>query len=226
MPFIVNPTPHSPPPLRSSKSVFGKGGDTTIDARRFDEEEVKQLVYLAQQGNEEAMNELLLMFIPFRRGLVWKFSINEFYSSKDVEDVRRQVDLCFTSAVLSYDPAYNSPAVVHIISKTRHDVLSFYRKEIAYQERHINYGGLSEVAADALLEGVVDQLDAVELKIDIINILKDCNDIDKLIFLKCFCEDKTQQEVAKELGVSRSFVQRSVARLRKMFEHLNDFNAV
>ena len=68
-------------------------------------------------------------------------------------------------------------------------------------------------------------IDAVELKIDIINILG-LNDIDKLIFLKCFCEDKTQQEVAKELGVSRSFVQRSVARLRKMFEHLNDFKAV
>ena len=48
------------------------------------------------------MNELLLMFIPFRRGLAWKFSINEFYY-KDVEDVRRQVDLCFTSAV-SVDP--------------------------------------------------------------------------------------------------------------------------
>lgn len=193
--------------------------------KKLEEQEVKRLVYLAQGGDEKAMQELIMAFRPFRRGLTWKFSINEFYSSKDVEDVRRQVDLCFTSAVLSYDPSYNSPAIVHIISKTRHDTLSFYRKEIAYQERFISYGGLSDIAPD-FMDSADDQLDAVELKIDIIDIIKTCKDIDKLIFIKYFCEDMTQQEVADSLGLSRSFVQRSTVKMKKMIEHLIDLDAV
>mgnify|MGYP000866051863 CR=1 FL=1 len=184
---------------------------------RLNESQVRRLVTLAQSGNHEAIKTLLRAFRPFRKRLANKFSINEFYKGSNVEDINRQVDFFFTSAVLDYDPSFNSPAILHIVSKTNRDMLDFYRKELIYQERFVSYGGLSDMPSGPMDDTVTD-IEMAEIRADIANALKGCRERDKKIFLLYFYEELTQEEIAVILGISRARVQRSIARTRKILQ--------
>ena len=181
-----------------------------IKLKKLTESQVKTLVKHSQAGDHGALKTLLKAFRPFRKRLARKFSINEFYGDDNVKDVHHQVDYFFISAILDYDPSYNSPATVHIVARTNLDMLNFYRKEVAYQDRFVTYGCLSDLSA--LPTGGLDDIEAAEMRIDIANALKRCEPIERQMFLLYYYEGMTQEEVASLLGVSRASVQRALSK--------------
>mgnify|MGYP000129397019 CR=1 FL=1 len=191
----------------------------------LNEQEIRRLIAEAQQGDAVALERIFREFKPFRYNLARRF----MGKGIENEDVMQEVDCAFIESVLDYDPSFNSPPKLHIVSKTSRCVLGFYRKELLHRNRFVPRGLLSEddIYWKALMASTASRqhpsFDVDDSRVDIAVFLEKLDPFDRVVFELAFEHGFTQCEIAESLGTYRSKVQRSLAttkvRLKEFLEH-------
>lgn len=163
-------------------------------------------VIRAQSGDEESLNNLFNQFQPFRTSLLNRFS----NKGLDNDDVRQQIDMFFVEAVLSYDHNKDDSPLRHIISKTRRDTWTYYRKEMGYFDprRIDDISAVDESDSSLVILEEDDIIDSIILRDAINKLPSNYQQVIKLYYFGHY----TQEEIADMLSVNQSSVNRTLKR--------------
>lgn len=81
-------------------------GSFANDYNIDEKEEIKNLVLVAQKGDQNAFGRLLEVYDPLISATVSRFKISGM-SDADEEDLRQEAVLAFYSALVAYDPSFS-----------------------------------------------------------------------------------------------------------------------
>lgn len=173
---------------------------------RLTDVETKELVFQAQQGDKEKLTELYNAFEDFRLNLAKSF----YGKGVDWEDIQQEVDKNFMLSVYGYDPNKSDSAILHIVSRTKRTTLNYYNTELEYK----NNVTLKPIIYPE--DGLVGTLDVSEEYLDFIDEVSDFSDEEKKVIFYYFVLGYTQEETAREIGISRMKVQRISQKIKKI----------
>lgn len=113
--------------------------------QKNNQQQIKDLIKLAQGGDKQALSRLYPLFKQARQRTYYK------YANKGVmnDDVNQSVELSFLEGVMMYDEERFDNPYVYILLKMRNDILGFYRKEMGYNSK---FGRMILTDRDDLLE--------------------------------------------------------------------------
>ena len=179
-------------------------------------ERIKDLVFLAQSGDQEAFSELLYVYDPLLSSTVSKFKVEGMLDT-DVEDLRQEATLAFYSALLSYDPSISE---VEFGLYAKVCICNRLVSQVRTIKKHIANSTLSYSAED-LLKYVAEDGDPskniVELEAErsLMKLISDnLSDMENRVF-EMYVSGMSAAEMAKRLDVSEKSVSNTVYRIRK-----------
>ena len=179
-------------------------------------ERIKDLVFLAQSGNQGAFSELLDIYDPLLTSTVSKFRVEGMLDT-DVEDLRQEATLAFYSALLSYDPnisevefgLYAKVCICNrLVSQLRIIKKHIANSMLAYTEEDL----VKYVAEnDDPSKSIVEQ----EAEKSLMKLISDnLSDMENRVF-EMYVSGMSAAEMAKKLDVSEKYVSNTVYRIRK-----------
>lgn len=165
---------------------------------------VRWLVSKAQNGDQQALEELLYRFLPLRKALAtyWRSKTPDNSKGVEWEDLIQQIDLLFIEAVLRFDLQSSTDPVLFLSVSLRQDVARWCVRE--------GYGRLREVGGDEieeLMDVPVEREDGMEL-------LAGLTPGQKRV-VAALAIAGTQEAAAGLLGVTRHTVDTQVRRIRR-----------
>ena len=179
-------------------------------------DKIKDLVALAQKGDQDAFSKLLEAYDPLLSSTVSKFKIDGMPEA-DVEDLRQEAVLAFYSALLSYDPGisevefglYAKVCICNrLVSQVRIMKKHIENRAMSYSvEDLIKYASadadpskniVEHEAEQTLLKLISDNLSAMENKV-----------------FAMYVSGMSAAEMAGKLGVGEKSVSNTVYRIRK-----------
>lgn len=167
---------------------------------------VRWLVSKAQNGDQQALEELLYRFLPLRKALAtyWRSKTPDNSKGVEWEDLIQQIDLLFIEAVLRFDLQSSTDPVLFLSVSLRQDVARWCVRE--------GYGRLREVGGDEieeLMDVPVEREDGMEL-------LAGLTPGQKRV-VAALAMAGTQEGAAASLGLSRRTLRTHLERLQKKF---------
>lgn len=184
-------------------------------------EKIKDLVELAQNGDQNAFSELLALYEPLINSMVSKFKIDEM-SNADVDDIRQEAVLAFYSALVSYDSGISE---VEFGLYAKVCICNRLVSQMRVIKKHINHRATSYDEDD--LQRIMSHDDdpsrsIVELEEER-NLLKlissNLSDKENQIF-EMYVAGMSASEMAKKLDISEKSVSNAVYRIRKKLKSL------
>ncbi len=179
-------------------------------------ERIKDLVFLAQSGDQEAFSELLKIYDPLITSTVSKFRVDGMLDT-DTEDLRQEATLAFYSALLSYDPSISE---VEFGLYAKVCICNRLVSQVRMMKKHIASSTLSYSAED-LLKYVSDDGDPSrsiverEAEENLMKLISDnLSDMENRVF-EMYVSGMSAAEMAKRLDVSEKSVSNTVYRIRK-----------
>lgn len=179
-------------------------------------ERIKDLVFLAQSGDQEAFSELLKAYDPLITSTVSKFRV-EGMLDVDSEDLRQEAILAFYSALLSYDPnisevefgLYAKVCICNrLVSQVRIIKKHIANSMLAYSDEDL----VKYVADDGdPSKSIVEQ----EAEKSLMKLISDnLSDMENRVF-EMYVSGMSAAEMARRLDVSEKSVSNTVYRIRK-----------
>ena len=186
------------------------------EVKPMQKERIKDLVFLAQSGDQEAFSELLETYDPLITSTVSKFRVDGMLDT-DTEDLRQEATLAFYSALLSYDPSISE---VEFGLYAKVCICNRLVSQVRMMKRHIASSTLSYSAED-LLKYVSDDGDPSkniverEAEANLMKLISDnLSDMENRVF-EMYVSGMSAAEMAKRLDVSEKSVSNTVYRIRK-----------
>lgn len=184
-------------------------------------DKIKDLVFLAQSGDQDAFSELLTVYDPLITSMVSKFRIDGM-ADADVEDLRQEAVLAFYSALLSYDPNISE---VEFGLYAKVCICNRLVSQVRVMKKHIAHNALSYSAED-LLKYVSQDGDPskniVELEEErtLLKLISDnLSEMENRVF-EMYVSGMSAAEMAKKLDVSEKSVSNTVYRIRKKLKNI------
>jgi RNA polymerase sporulation-specific sigma factor len=179
-------------------------------------ERIKDLVFLAQSGDQEAFSELLKAYDPLITSTVSKFRVEGMLDA-DSEDLRQEAILAFYSALLSYDPnisevefgLYAKVCICNrLVSQVRIIKKHIANSMLAYSDEDL----VKYVADDGdPSKSIVEQ----EAEKSLMKLISDnLSDMENRVF-EMYVSGMSAAEMARRLDVSEKSVSNTVYRIRK-----------
>lgn len=181
----------------------------------MDESKVLLLIRQSQSGDRVALEILMDQFYPFRKVLVQRFSDKGI----DNDDLSQQIDLFFIESILLYDSKKDKSPIRHIVSKTKRDTWTYYRKEMNYfvYDDFVQWtdddSDTNPLSIQTKEDDVVDEI-VIRQAIDLIP------ERYRYIVELYYFESLTQQEIAERLGIDQSNVNRALKRAREKLRNI------
>ena len=179
-------------------------------------DKIKDLVCLAQGGDQGAFSELLDAYDPLITSTVSKFRIDGMPDA-DVEDLRQEAVLAFYSALLSYDPGISE---VEFGLYAKVCICNRLVSQVRMMKKHIENRVLSYSAEDLVKYASEDtdpSKDIVEHEAHqtLLRLISDnLSDMENRVFAM-YVSGMSAAEMAQKLDVSEKSVSNTVYRIRK-----------
>lgn len=187
-------------------------------------EELLKAIELIKEGNEDEFEKLIDVLGPYRRCISNRYSR---YFQVEREDVSQEIDLNIFLAIRNYDQERDESPMRHIVSWTNNQVWNKLYGERYYSSGYCrfmkkdetNYRTVNEL--DKLIDkyGLDDNIvrleDVIMFSMVMDKILSSFSGIDREIYIRYFIEDKTQEEIAVEIGKTQSSISRRIERIKK-----------
>ena len=186
------------------------------EVKPMQKERIKDLVFLAQSGDQEAFSELLAVYDPLITSTVSKFKIEGMLDT-DAEDLRQEAILAFYSALLSYD---SNISEVEFGLYAKVCICNRLVSQVRAIKKHIASSTLTYSAED-LLKYVSDDEDPAkniverEAEQSLMKLISDnLSEMENRVF-EMYVSGMSASEMAKRLDVSEKSVSNTVYRIRK-----------
>jgi RNA polymerase sporulation-specific sigma factor len=189
----------------------------TVDPAAVEKENIKRLVSLAQNGDQNAFSELLSIYDPLISATVSKFTLSNM-NDPDTEDLRQEAVLAFYSSLVSYDPNI-SEVEFGLYAK-----ICICNRLVSYTrilKRHMSYSISLSCDPDELIANLVEYEDPaariIELENErsLLNLINDnLSPYERKIF-KMYVAGDSNTAMASKLNTSEKSVSNAVYRIRK-----------
>jgi RNA polymerase sporulation-specific sigma factor len=184
-------------------------------------EKIKDLVALAQNGDQEAFSELLEAYSPLIQSMISKFRLEEM-SSADVEDLRQEAVFAFYNALVSYDPQISE---VEFGLYAKICIYNRLVSQVRIMKKHIENSSIS-YNTEELLKYVAKDGDPSQNLVEreqvgaLLKLIVDnLSDMENRVFMM-YISGMSAAEMADKLKISEKSVNNSVYRLRKKIKKL------
>lgn len=181
-----------------------------------DKESIKELVLLAQKGDQNAFARLLDVYDPLISATVSKFMIAGM-SDADGEDLRQEAVLAFYSALVSYDP---SIAGVEFGLYAKVCICNRLVSQMRILKRHLDHSVIS-YDPDKIFQHLAEYEDPaariVELESErsLLRLINDnLSKYEQKVF-RMYVSGMSAEKMAKKLETTEKSVNNAVYRIRK-----------
>lgn len=182
----------------------------------------QELVTLAQQKNEEAMDRLIKRYSV----LIRKMADSYFGVGVDYQDFLQEGMLAFVKSIKNFDHSYNASFYSYSMTCVRNALTSNYRSLRRRSGKDILVESMVSVVSEEddenykhnwKLDDILNKRMILE-KAAVGNVL---SDLEKEC-LKFKLLDNTDKEIGNILGISTKSVENALRRCRKKLEKMND----
>lgn len=184
-------------------------------------ENLRELVVLAQKGDQNAFSLLLKAYDPLITSMVTKFRVDGM-SDADEEDLRQEAVLAFYSSLVSYDPGISG---VEFGLYAKVCICNRLVSQMRILKRHLSHSVVS-YDAEALLERIASNEDPaagiaeLESERSLLRLINDnLSRYEQRVF-RMYVSGVSAAKMAERLATSEKSVNNAVYRIRKKLRNL------
>ncbi len=190
-------------------------------------EKNKILICKAQKGDKDALSQIL----EENNGLIWSIVKKFIGKGYDTEDIYQIACIGFIKAIQRFSFEFQNELSTYSVQYMLGEIKKFFRDDgIIHISRNKKEEGF-KLKIESIYDEVCDGKEKIEVifiedeqtkmidKITISELIKKLNNRDKQVIQLRYFNDKTQDQVAKILGISQVHVSRIEKRILKDFRN-------